>query len=201
MNTTAATVAQLGDLADIRLGLSFRDRLEHDPDGNVAVVQMKDLTDEGNVDFSRTVRMFLPSGKERFRLRPGDLLFRSRGNKNTVAIVPEEITSAVPAAPLLLVRATRVLPEFLQWFINSAAAQTHLRVKAVGTSVQMVSADALKSLDVPLPPVGVQKLIAACARLSLREQLLMSELADRRHRLTAQLLSKVAQEKAKVGSK
>lgn len=201
MTMPAPVVAKLGDVADIRLGMSFRDRIEHHPDGSVAVVQMKDLSDENHVQVAEAVRTSLPPGKERFQIRQGDLLFRSRGNNNTVAIVREAIESAVAAAPLLLIRATEALPEYLQWFINSAAAQAQLKAKAVGTGVQMISADAVKALDVPLPSAAAQKLIADCAALSMREQRLMSELALRRHQLTGQILTNVAHQQAKVGLK
>ena len=33
----------LGDLAEVQMGYPFRSRLEHDPMGEVAVVQMKDI--------------------------------------------------------------------------------------------------------------------------------------------------------------
>lgn len=201
MTMTASVVARLGDVADIRLGLSFRDRLEHQPSGTVAVIQMKDLSDENYVHVAEAVRTFLPPGKERFQLRDGDLLFRSRGNNNTAAIVREAVAGAVAAAPLVLVRATKVLPEYLQWYINSAAAQAHFKAKAVGTSVQMISADALKALEVPLPSIASQRLIADCAALSMREQRLMSELAVRRHQLTGRILTNLAHQKAKVSSK
>jgi len=32
-----------GDLAEVQMGYPFRSRLEHDPQGDIAVIQMKDI--------------------------------------------------------------------------------------------------------------------------------------------------------------
>lgn len=170
------------------MGYPFRSRLEHDPSAAVAVIQMKDIDDENRLHTATAIKVALPEGKERHLLRPGDLLFRSRGRSNGAALVLDDIGVAVLAAPLLLIRPHRVLPEYLCWFLNAAATQAQLATLAAGTSVQMISAEALKALEVPVPPAELQGHIAAAARLVQQERLLMSEIAARRQRLTGHLL-------------
>lgn len=187
----------LGNLADIRMGYPFRSRLEHDPEGAVAVIQMKDIDDTNLLHAESATRVQLPEGKTHHLLRAGDLLFRSRGRSNGAAEVMEGIGTAVLAAPMLLIRPHRVLPAYLCWYINTPATQAHLAAQAEGTSVRMISAEALKTLEVPLPPLDMQRRIARMAALAEREQALMMHIATLRRQQTHHILMKFAQEAAK----
>ena len=166
------------------MGYPFRSRLEHDPAGEVSVVQMKDIDAANQVRVDRAIRVSLPEGKTHHLLRPGDLLFRSRGQSNGAAQVSEGIGEAVVAAPILRIRSHSVLPEYLCWFLNTPLTQMQLAAVAAGTSVLMISAEALKDLEVPVPPATVQRRIAEAAALADREQSLMARIATERHRLT-----------------
>ena len=182
----------LGELAEIQMGYPFRSRLEHDPQGDVAVIQMKDIDDTNLLHVEEAIRVTLPRGKARHLLRAGDLLFRSRGRSNGAAQVLEGIGPAVLSAPMLLIRPHNVLPAYLCWYINTPATQAQLAALAEGTSVQMISAEALRALDVPLPSLATQQRIAEAAALAGQEQSLLARIATLRQRLTNHLLMKLA---------
>lgn len=183
---------RLGELAQVQMGYPFRTRLEQDPAGDVTVLQMKDI-DVGNpVRVEGAICVSLHRGKSHHLLRPGDLLFRSRGQSTGAARVPEGIGAAVVSAPILRVRPQRVLSEYLCWFLNSPLAQAQLAAVAAGTSVRMISTDALKDLEVPLPPEAVQRRVAEAAILAERERSVMAQIAEERHRLTTHLLMRHA---------
>ena len=185
---------RLDELADVQMGFPFRSRLEHDPQGDVAVVQMKDIDDANLLHVKHAIRVALPKGKTRHLLRTGDLLFRSRGRSNGAAQVRDGVGSAVLSAPMLLIRPHGVLPEYLCWYINAPAIQAQLAALAEGTSVQMISAEALKGLDVPLPPLAMQQRITAAAALAEQEQSLLARIASLRQRVTTHLLMNLARE-------
>ena len=182
----------LGELAEVQMGYPFRSRLEHDPQGDVAVIQMKDIDDTNLLHAEEAIRVVLPKGKTRHLLRAGDLLFRSRGRSNGAALVAKSIGPAVLAAPMLLIRPHRVLPAYLSWYINAQAAQAQLAALAEGTSVRMISAEALKKLLVPLPSLATQQRIAQAAALAEQEQALLVHIATLRQRLTTHMLMKLA---------
>lgn len=183
---------ELEKLADVRMGYPFRSRLEPDPDGDVTVIQMKDIDDANLLHAEEVIKVSLPKGKGHHLLRAGDLLFRSRGRSNGAALVPGGIGPAVLAAPMLLIRPHGILPAYLCWFINGPAAQAQLATLAEGTSVRMISAEALKALDVPLPPTKQQRKIAEAAALAQREQALLAEIAAHRQRLVTHILMQSA---------
>ena len=184
----------LGELAEVQMGYPFRSRLEHDPRGDVAVIQMKNIDDANLLHAQEAIRVTLPRGKTHHLLRAGDLLFRSRGRSNGMARVLEGIGPAVLSAPMLLVRPHDVLPAYLCWYINAPATQARLAALAEGTSVRMISAEALKALDVPLPSKAAQCRIAEAAVLADQEQMLLARIATLRQKVTGHLLMKSARE-------
>lgn len=185
---------RLGDLADIQMGYPFRSRLEHDPQGDVAVIQMKDIDDANLLHTEEAIRVALPKGKAHHLLRGGDLLFRSRGRSNGAARVLEGIGPAVLSAPMLLIRPHKVLPAYLCWYINASDTQAQLAALAEGTSVRMISAEALKALEIPLPSPITQQRIAEAAVLADQERMLLGRIATLRQRVTQHLLMKSAHE-------
>lgn len=185
---------QLGELAEVQMGYPFRSRLEHDPQGGVAVIQMKDIDDANLLHAEAAIRVTLPKGKTHHLLRAGDLLFRSRGRSNGAALIAEGIGPAVLAAPMLLIRPHNVLPAYLCWYINSPSTQAQLAALAEGTSVRMISAEALKALEVPLPSPAAQQRIVQAASMAEQEQMLLAHIATLRQRLTTHVLMKHAHE-------
>mgnify|MGYP001264853269 FL=1 len=186
----------LGDLTEVRMGYSFRSRLEPHAAGDVAVIQMKDIDESNLVHVEGLVRVQMPDLKSRHLVRPGDLLFRSRGSTNSAALVGADLGRAVLAAPMLLIRpmADALDPAYLQWFINHAATQADLASQAAGTAVKMIGATALAGLPVTVPPLATQRHIVEAARLAARESALLDRLKQRRRALIDSQLLHCAQQ-------
>lgn len=181
------------ELAEVRTGYPFRSGLKHDPQGDLAVIQMKDIDEKNQLRMDGAARVTLSGKKGPHLLRAGDLVFRSRGRSNGAALVPDGFGAAVLAAPMLLIRPYGVSPAFLCWFINAPATQARLAALAEGTAVQMISTEALRNLDVPVPDKARQRDIAEAAALAQREQALLAGIAARRQRLLNHILMQHAQ--------
>lgn len=185
-------MTKLGQVANIRMGYPFRSRLEHDATGAIAVVQMKDIDEASLLHVEDTVRVDLADVKEHHLIRSGDLVFRSRGRTNTVALVAADIGPAVLAAPMLLIRPVAVSPAYLRWYINLPATQAALADQAEGTSVRMISKAALEALEVPVPSRRKQQLIVEASELATAEQDLLGQIARERKRLADGVLLRYA---------
>jgi restriction endonuclease S subunit len=182
---------QLKQIASVQMGYSFRARLDVVESGDVSVIQMKDLRDDHTVDCGDRVKVEMKEIKEHHLVRKGDLVIRSRGLLTTSAIVPEEPGNAVVAAPLLRIRvgnSGKVLPEYLNWYINQRDAQAFLHSRAIGTAQKMIGKEALDELEVFLPDFARQKNIVEMAALSAREQFLLHALAEKRGQYITKLL-------------
>lgn len=186
---------ELQKIAEVQTGYSFRSRLEATDDGAVAVIQMKDLTDDNRVDCSRLTLVAMEPPKSHHQARPGDLIFRSRGLTATSAILRDYPGVAVVAAPLLRIRVDElaVLPEYLNWFIRQTPAQSFLASRVGGTAQKMITKDTLEHLEVFLPPLESQQIIVKLARLAEEEQWIMKKLAERRGQYIAATLLQLAE--------
>ena len=185
-------MTKLGQVASIRMGYPFRSRLEHDAMGTIAVVQMKDIDDASALHVEDAVRVELADFREHHLIRPGDLVFRSRGRTNSVALVSADIGPAILAAPMLLIRPVDVLPAYLLWYINLPATQATLAAQAEGTSVRIISKTALEALEMPLPSRRKQQLIVEVSALAMAEQGLLEQIAKERKRLADGVLLRYA---------
>ena len=186
---------KLKNIAAIQMGYSFRSRLEIFGAGSVAVIQMKDLTDENIVDLRGLMHIDLEKLSGHHLAKPGDIMFRSRGLTSTAAILADDPGVAVVAAPLLRIRVTdnRVLPMYLHWFINQPPAQAFLASHAKGTAQKMISKKALENMEITIPPLERQRAIMGVAALAAQEKYLMERLADKRNQCISAILMQRAE--------
>jgi len=186
--------SELKNIASVQMGYPFRFRIEAKGSGAVAVIQMKDLTDDNRVDCSGLTQVDMESPKAHHIVRPGDLFFRSRGLTSASAILADDPGVAVVSAPLLRIRVDEhvVLPEYLNWFISQASAQSYLASRAIGTAQKMITKEALENLEVFIPSLERQGAITALAALADEEQRLLNRLAIKRRQYTSTILMRLA---------
>ncbi len=192
----------LKSIAKINAGHPFRGKLNEVADGGALALQMKDIGKSFFISTSATATLELNDIKPQYLLEQGDIIFRSRGNTNTCAVLTSIKKPIVCAAPLFQIRTNPrfALPEYVCWFINQPAAQIWFDRHAKGTSVRMIGRDALEDLPIFLPAIEKQREITAIAKLADQEQRLMEKLAKRKKKLISELLTQVALEKAGFAS-
>jgi len=176
---------QFGQISEIRMGVSFRTRLEPDPEGEISVIQMKDIDDTNLLHSEDLIRIRMPElKKESHIIQREDLLFRSRGLTNTTSLVTIDLQHTVLAAPMMVIRAKKdiVLPTYLHWFLNLPTTQAVLAKQAEGTSVRMISKATLDVLEIPVPSLARQKEIVELINLASEEERLTQELLKQRKR-------------------
>jgi restriction endonuclease S subunit len=192
----------LKQIAQISAGYPFRGKLKEVAGGNLLVLQLKDITNAFFINPASAAKVKEEEIKEQYLLRPGDVVFRSRGQTNTAAIVSSIDGPTVCAAPLNQIRITspEVLPEYVCWYTNQPDAQTYFNRHAKGTSVRMIGRDALANLPIPIPSIEKQREITAIAKLADQEQRLMEKLAEKKKMMISGILTQVASE-AGTGAK
>jgi len=185
----AALKVRMEDLVHIRAGHPFRGAVEAVDAGSVAVAQMKDIQPGGGVDWASTVRTELVGRKEPDWLREGDLLFVSRGSRYYAACVDQPPGPAVCGPHLfhLTVRdSNRLIPKFLAWVVGQGAVQRQLQQAASGSLQLSVTRQALETLEIPLPSIKTQRVIADLVTAAVRERaLLMALIQNREQQLEA----------------
>ncbi len=187
-------VVRLKEIAEIQMGYSFRSKLLGQQDSNVAVIQMKDLTEANTVETSSSIKIYLDKFDDRHLVKKSDLVFRSRGQNSTMAIMNKELQNAVLAAPLLKIRINKkvILPEYLLWFINNPESQRWFSKRREGSHGGMINKKALEEFEVLIPSLDKQKEILEISNFMMKEEQIMKRLLVLHKQYNSHLLLKTA---------
>jgi hypothetical protein len=183
---------RLADISDTQTGLTVRDRLTSTDFGGVPAIQLRDLASDGRVNLTSLDRYPLAGVASKFLVGPGDVVFRSRGNRNTATLIDDRLNEpAVALLPIVIIRSRRELvePAFLAWAINQQPSQRQLDGKARGTSMRMILKGDLDNLEIDIPDLSTQRRIVELAGLAEREHELAMLVADKRKLLIAMNLA------------
>ena len=181
-------MVRIDSVAEIRMGVTLRgrDATREVETGSCRLVRISDVSQDGtwlNADFARI------EPAERIReehvLRPGDVLFPNRGTRTTAIVYRLEASRALAGAQFFVLRpdVSRVLPEYLAWFLRTEEAARHFEERRKGTHVQTLERRDLAELALPLPSLEVQRTIVEVATLAVEERLLAERLAALKDRL------------------
>ncbi|MCF7734223.1 MAG: restriction endonuclease subunit S [Cephaloticoccus sp.] len=176
--------AQLREIAEIGVGITLRgaDASRHDPKGTHQLIRISDVSSDGTLQLSEPKQLKLDAETaRRYTLRAGEVLVAARGMRMTATVFDGHYL-AVAGGQFLVVRPQDgvILPDYLRWFLNLPATQEILISRARGSYVRSLPAKALGTLEIPLPPLPRQRMIAEVDRLRVHEKEFMQRLADRR---------------------
>src|SRR5262245_56196918 len=184
--------AKLAEVAEIRSGYQFREKVEHDPRGAVPVIQIKDLTDEFQLRTEDLIRVSLDR-TEPYLVGQGDVLFLARGHRLGAVAVNEPLTGTIATGYFLILRPSqRVRPGYLAWAINQREFQEQMRPFVRGSHIPLITKSDFQELRVEVPPLEVQDRIVALDELHRRERQLVDEIQARR----AELIHAISQRAA-----
>ena len=195
MQPSVVILMRLAELCDIHSGYTARGRLEPLPEGGMPAIQLRDVGVSGESLGSNLQRYDLGGLSDRYFVRGGEVIFRSRGEPNIATAVGNELVQpAAVIVPLIIMRPDnqRVLPEYLAWAINQPDAQRRLGAEAQGTSLRMIPMAVLERLEIAVPDLQTQRRIVNLNALAKRESHLLRELAARREELNGLILSTAA---------
>lgn len=177
--------SRLADIADVRTGFPFRGKVMDDPSGNLAVVQMKDVSDAGLLDAGSYLRIKEVSAHSRHLLKQGDVLLQSRGAKFPAGVVDAEVHGIAALGLHVLRPGERLLPEYLAWVMNHPTTREALRSIARGSYIPFLSKADLADLKVPVPSIQTQRQIVEVARLEQETARLSAQLQNLRDEYSA----------------
>lgn len=158
-------------------------------------MQLRDVGVTGDLTVTDFQRYDLGSLSDRYFVRGGEVVFRSRGEPNVAAAIPDPLPEPVVViVPLVIVRPNshQILPEYLAWAINQPDAQRRLGVEAQGTGLRMIPMAALEDLEIAVPDLPTQRRIVELDALARQEGQLLRQLATRKEELVSAILGEAA---------
>ena len=166
---------RLKDIADIRVGYQFRGKVLPDAEGNVQVIQIKDIAADLRIDVADLTPVKLDR-PEPYLAQQGDVLFLSRGRRLYAALVPAVAPNTIATGYFFIMRPKLgvVLPFYLAWSLNQGDFQESLRPCLRGSHIPMVSKVDVQELRITVPPLDVQRRISK-----------LNDLLDEERRLSA----------------
>ena len=182
---------RIGEVCTIQTGYTARGRLQSATHGGLLAIQLGDFSQDGHIVPDRLTRVDFDGNTEKFLVGPGDVLFRSRGEKNiAVSLDDRFVEQAVAVLPIYILRPQTdvIQPEYLAWIINQVPSQRYFDRVASTTTIRMMPRSSLESLEIQVPSLELQRKITALDALSEREYALSILAADRRKDLYRILL-------------
>ena len=154
----------LGNLAEFRNGINYnKDNFGR----GIKVINVKDFQDYSIASFENLDEVNL-SGviKEKDLLRAGDIIFvRSNGNRELIGRslfiknIQESVTHSAFTIKLRFT-SNQVIPRFYAYLFRSSLMRQTFSVYGNGTNISNLNQGILSNLEVPLPPLPIQRKIA-----------------------------------------
>ena len=167
-------LTSLASVCEILPGYPFRGKVPEAEGSDIRVVQIKDVSVELGIRWDGCQTTTLTGKKDPGWLRPGDVLFVAKGNRNFAVNVDHNIEQAsiqAVAAPVfyLLRCHTQLLPEYLAWWLNQEPSQRYFEQNAEGSQVKSIRRSVLAETPLALPALHQQAALAALQQ-NLRQQ-------------------------------
>ena len=167
-------------------GYSFREKIDHNPEGDIGILQMKDIENNYlNFDYQNIDKVKDFSFKDKFFLNKGDVLFVSKG-VNNYAISIEKIDFPIIASAtffVIRVNENKILSDYLAWYMNQSEAQNYFSEKKAGTYVPNLKKQDILELPLNVPPLKTQNAIAQTAKLLNQEIAILEKIKTNRKEL------------------
>jgi restriction endonuclease S subunit len=168
---------KLKNIASIQSGLYQKP----DPLGVVLYLQARHFDELGEFDQLAQPECVSGSSIEKHILKNNDILFAAKGAKNFAAVYRQEAGEAVASSSLFVIRIHKtmlsvVLPEFLQWYLNSIDGQNFIKFHVKGTAIQSIPISVLGDMEFTIPRIEQQEKIIKVQALRLREKYLLTEI-------------------------
>lgn len=176
---------RLDNICNIRYGRSIRSALVNAPGSDIKLVQAKDFNMNG-IDWDKCASTIHVGNKMPQVLQENDILFIIRGRLDQAFVIDASINDVKEKVIFgalmygLRCHETKVLPEYLAWWINQQPTQKYLRDKTdAETAVDpFTKRDTLMGLPVVLPSLKDQAAIMNEQRQLKTEMAVLQEKMD-----------------------
>ena len=141
-------------------------------DGEIVYLQVRHFDENGSLTSELHPDLMADDISEKHLLKPGDVLFAAKGNKNFASVYEEQYPKSVASTTFFVIRLhdSRILPEYFAWFMNSPKTQLFLKSTALGSSIASISKAVLEKLQISVPNIQTQKIILKINGLRNKEK-------------------------------
>lgn len=177
-------------------GHSFRQKVENDPNGDLYVIQMKDLEHNYSTISVNLTKIKSEIISNKSFLSKGDVLLITKGANNYAVEYKLDFEKVIAASAFFVLRPDqrKIIPAYLVWYINQTPVQQHLKASMAGTYIPNINKSAIEEIEIELPELNIQEIICRIDFLRKREYLLTEQLLSKREQFISNALLKIVSE-------
>lgn len=150
---------------------------------------MKYLSRLNGINWKECFRTNLEGKKQPNWLKPGDILFQTRGQDLFAVTVDEFVKThqVVASSNLYVIRLKRddVLSDYLGWWLNQKEAQNYLKRFSQGSAIALMPRHLLGDVSIEIPPLHIQQKIVQLSEAMKKQERLSIQLAQDNHSIMA----------------
>jgi len=185
---------KLHEIAIIQSGYPFRGRIPGNTNGNISVLQMRDITLGNEIMWHNLLQADIEGRREPDLLTADDILFAAKGMQNYayhIKRVPKRCVAAPHFYQIRVKNNQQVLPEFLAWQINQRPAQSYFSKLTEGSITLSIRRSVLENLYIKIPPLKTQKQVIQLYSCFVKEREISLQLMDNRKKQITVTLEKI----------
>jgi len=195
MRSEKVTLKSIIERGGIASGFSFRGKIKGSLNGNLRVIQLKDMENKYTSIGDTCIFIDEHSVKDKYFLKSGDILFISKGANNFASVFqPKDKIPSVASSVFYVIEVdpSKANPNYVAWYINQNLVQQYFQTNALGTYSLNINRETVENIPIQLPSLQTQEKIAKLALLAQQEQYIYTQLKEKRNQIIeAQLLSSI----------
>lgn len=179
---------KLNDVAATKSGLVLNRKkasLQSNIKRNYSVVSLKSFNSNGIYDHNESEEFIAEEElKDDYIAKKGDVLVRLREPINAIYI-DKDYEDLIISSLMAVIRVdeTKVLPQYLTYYINSDFGQRQLLLDVTQTIIRMIKVSDIQNLEIDIPSLKDQELIIKTMDSFNQEEVLLNKLIAEKQNL------------------
>lgn len=179
---------KLGHIAQIRTGLVLsrkKAEIDYEVRAKYKLLSLKNLSDDGMIN-NDSFDEFTSNDTldDHYFTEEGDVLMRLSSPYTSVYIDENHTGLLIPSYfSIIKVDETKVLPQYLTWYLNSMTVKNELERSQAGSRIPSTNQNAIRNIPIILPPILKQKVLIELNRLHQKEKMLYKKLLEEKELL------------------
>lgn len=187
---------QLREIAVVKTGLVLsrkKAEFEHETMATYKLITLRNITNDGTID-STTYEEFKSNDvlDSHYFTQEGDVLIRL-SHPNTAVYIDKEASGLLIPSYFAIIKVdkSKLLPEFLAWYLNSKEIKKEFERFQSGTRIPSTNQNVIKTLPVSVTTIEKQKVLIDIYRLHLKEKELYRALIEEKEKWFAGLSKQI----------
>jgi hypothetical protein len=176
---------ELREVARVQPGYLSRTSVHSLASGTHRLLQARDVSPQHGLRLDTVVRFKPERNPDLYRVSRGDILLTARGRDHRAYLIDVDLLDVLASSVFYIIRPREalVLPGYLAWCLNQPDTQAVIESASRGTGIGYIARPLMEHLPVVLPPLDVQRRIAAAMALWQRKHSIQALLDHKREQL------------------